>query len=341
VTDPVSLACDLVDLASVSGEEAQVARFVASYLTDLGYSVELFDAAPGRPNVLATTDRPPRIVLSTHLDTVPPHIPARIVDGVLYGRGACDAKGIIAAQIAAAERLRAEDVDGIGLLFVVDEEMGSAGARAANAHPRAGECRWLIDGEPTDNKLAAGSKGSLRLTLRTEGVTAHSAYPEHGRSAVDALLDVLADVRGTVWPSDPVFGETTVNIGVIAGGTRPNVVAADARADLQIRLVTDAAPVKALLEQAVRDRARIDYLTAVPPLRLATVLAVTPLIKVTTERSTCSWVAAGQRCHSRQPRARQRSNRRRYSRCNPALMRFRRLSAGTCPQNAIQNAHSM
>src|SRR5205814_625586 len=121
---------------------------------------------------------------------------ARDEHGFLYGRGACGAKGIMAAQITAAERLRAGGVGEIGLLFVVDEEMGSAGARAANAHPRAGECRWLIDGEPTDNQLAAGSKGSLRLSLRTEGVTAHSAYPEQGRSAIDPLLDVLADVRG-------------------------------------------------------------------------------------------------------------------------------------------------
>src|SRR5205823_5637463 len=150
--------------------------------------------------------------------------------------GACDAKGIMAAQITAAARGRAEGVGEIGLLFVVDEEMGSAGARAANAHPRAGECRWLIDGEPTDNKLAAGSKGSLRLSLRTEGVTAHSAYPEEGRSAIDPLLDVLADVRRTSWPSDPFFGDTTLNIGVIAGGSRPNVVAGDGRAHLQARL---------------------------------------------------------------------------------------------------------
>ena len=259
MTDPVALAHRLVDIPSVSGEEAEAARFVALHLTDLGYRVEVFDAAPGRPNVLATTERAPRVVLSTHLDTVPPHIPARQADGFLHGRGACDAKGIVAAQIAAAERLRAEGVSEIGLLFVVDEEMGSAGARAANAHPRARECRWLIDGEPTDNKLAAGSKGSLRLTLRTEGITAHS------------LLDVLADVRRAAWPTDPFFGDTTVNIGVIAGGTRPNVVAGEASADLQIRLVTDAEPVKRLLEQAVGTRAQIEYLTAVNPLRLATV----------------------------------------------------------------------
>ena len=126
----------------------------------------------------------------------------------------------------------------------------------------------MIDGEPTDNQLAAGSKGSLRLSLRTEGVTAHSAYPEQGRSAIDPLLDVLADVRRTSWPSDPFFGDTTLNIGVIAGGSRPNVVAGDARADLQIRLVTDAAPVKQLLERAVGGRARLEYLSAVNPGRL-------------------------------------------------------------------------
>jgi len=242
VTALVALAQRLVNIPSASGDEAEAARFVAAHLAELGYAVEVFEAAPGRPNVLATTDRPPRAVLSTHLDTVPPHLPAREEHGFLYGRGACDAKGIIAAQIT-----------------------------AANAHPRAGECRWLIDGEPTDNKLAAGSKGSLRLSLRTEGVTAHSAYPEEGRSAIDPLLDVLADVRRTSWPSDPFFGDTTLNIGVIAGGSRPNVVAGDARADLQIRLVTDAAPVKQLLERAVGGRARIEYLSAVNPVRLTTV----------------------------------------------------------------------
>ena len=284
MTDPVALAHRLVDIPSVSGAESDAAQFVAHHLTDLGYRVEVFEALPGRPNVLGTTDRPPWVVLSTHLDTVPPHIPAREEDGFLHGRGACDAKGIIAAQIAAAERLRGEGVGEIGLLFVVDEEMGSAGARTANAHPRARECRWLIDGEPTDNKLAAGSKGSLRLTLRTEGVSAHSAYPEQGRSAIDALLDVLADVRRAPWPADPFFGDTTVNIGVIAGGTRPNVVAGEARADLQIRLVTDAAPVKRLLERAVGTRAQIEYLTAVNPLRLATVRGFeTCVVRFTTD----------------------------------------------------------
>ena len=271
MTDPLPLARRLVDIPSVSGEESEVARFLARHLADLGYRVEVFDAAPRRPNVLATTEHPPRVVLSTHLDTVPPHIPAREEGGWLLGRGACDAKGIIAAQVAAAEQLRAEGVSEIGLLFVVDEEMEGLGARAANAHPRACECRWLINGEPTDNKLAAGTKGSLRLALHTEGVAAHSAYPEQGRSAIDLLLDVLTDLRRLAWPSDPSFGDTTLNIGVIAGGTRPNVVPANARADLQIRLVTDVGSVKQRLEGTVGARARIEYLTAVDPVRLVTV----------------------------------------------------------------------
>ncbi|MBI1722275.1 MAG: M20/M25/M40 family metallo-hydrolase [Gemmatimonadetes bacterium] len=268
MTDPIALARRLVAIPSVTGEEAEVARFLGSHLTGLGYHVELQEAAPGRPNILATTDAPPRVVLSTHLDTVPPHLPAGEDEACLYGRGACDAKGIAAAMVAAAERLRAEGVSEIGLLFVVDEEMDSRGARAANGHPLARQCRWLINGEPTDNRLAVGSKGSLRCSLRTEGTGGHSAYPERGASAIDRLLEVLADVRAVRWPRDAVLGETTCNIGVIAGGTRPNVIAEKAHADLQVRLVADPAPVRRLLEEAVRGRAEIEVHTCVSPVRL-------------------------------------------------------------------------
>lgn len=268
MTDCIDLARRLIAIPSVTGDEAEVARFLAIHLEGLGWRVELQEAAPGRPNVIATTDSPPRVVLSTHLDTVPPHYPPREDDTHLYGRGACDAKGIAAAMVEAAERLRAEGVTGIGLLFVVDEEMDSVGAHAANAHPLARECRWLIDGEPTENLLALGSKGSLRFTLRTEGTGGHSAYPERGASAIDALLDVLSDVRAVRWPKDGVMGETTCNIGVVEGGTRPNVIAEAAHADLQIRLVTDPGPVRRLLEEAVRGRAKIDVHTCVSPVRL-------------------------------------------------------------------------
>ena len=266
--DVLALARRLIDIPSVSGDEAGSAYFLAGYLGDLGYRVDLVDALPGRPNLLATTGAPPRVVLCTHLDTVPPFIGSHEDDEFLYGRGACDAKGILAAQIAAAERLRADGTAEIGLLFVVDEEMGSLGARAANAHPRARECRHIIVGEPTGNKVAIGCKGSLRVALRTEGTGGHSAYPERGTSAIDGLLEVLADVRRTAWPRDDFFGETTCNIGTLSGGTRTNLLATEARADLHFRLVTSAAPVQELLERCVGGRAHVEYLSITPPARL-------------------------------------------------------------------------
>src|SRR3712207_4980065 len=172
----------LIDIPSPSGEEQEVGRFLASHLEGLGYRVELQEVLDGRANLLATTRARPRVVLSTHMDTVPPFIPSTEDFSEIRGRGACDAKGIIAAQIFAAERLRAEGFEEVGLLFTVDEELGSLGARAANDHAMGRGCEFLINGEPTGNKLAVGSKGSLRVRLACEGRAAHSAYPEHGDS---------------------------------------------------------------------------------------------------------------------------------------------------------------
>jgi acetylornithine deacetylase len=217
---------------------------------------------------LATTNASPRVVFSTHIDTVPPFISSSEDDDYIYGRGSCDAKGIIAAQVIAAERLRAEGVEEIGLLFTVDEELSSKGAQLANNHRLAPECRFLINGEPTDNKLAVGTKGSMRLLLSTEGRSAHSAYPEAGESAIEKLLDVLADIRLLKWPGDPFFGETTCNIGVIHGGTRPNVIPAQANAELQIRLAVAADEVKRIVEDTVAGRATIAYASAHDPVKL-------------------------------------------------------------------------
>jgi acetylornithine deacetylase len=258
----------LIDIPSVSGDEGEVGRFLSSYLSGLGYAVEAQEVAPGRANVLATAGGPPRVVLSTHMDTVPPFIASGEQGDAITGRGACDAKGIIASQVAAAERLRAEGVCEVGLLFTVDEELGSLGARAANEHPLAAECRYLINGEPTENRLAVGSKGSLRVRLAAGGRAAHSAYPEHGESAVEKLLDVLTDLRRTDWPRDEFFGETTCNIGTISGGTRPNVIPAEASAELQIRLVTESPAVKKILEERVAGRARIEYMSVAEPVRM-------------------------------------------------------------------------
>jgi acetylornithine deacetylase len=268
--DLFELTRKLIDIPSVSGDEALVGMFLKSHLERLGYTVAMQAVAADRFNVFATTGAPPRVVLSTHMDTVPPHIESSEDGENIYGRGACDAKGIIAAQIAAAERLRSDGMREIGLLFTVDEEQGSLGAQVANQIKFERAPDYLINGEPTDNKLASATKGSLRLNLHAKGRAAHSAYPEQGESAIAKLLDVLESIRWCQWPVDELLGETTCNIGVISGGTRPNVVAEQATAELQLRLVTAAEPVKTILESAVAGRAEVEYLSAHEPIRLET-----------------------------------------------------------------------
>jgi acetylornithine deacetylase len=268
------LTCKLIDIPSVTGDEKAVGEFLESHLKSLGYQVEMQEVAEDRFNVIATTETSPRIVFSTHMDTVPPHIVCSENEERIYGRGACDAKGIIAAQIFAAERLRAEGINSIGLLFTVDEETGSLGAQVANQNKPGRKPDYLINGEPTDNKLARATKGSLRLMLKTSGRAAHSAYPEQGDSAVEKLLDILERIRGAIWPADEVLGQTTCNIGMISGGTRPNVIPASAEAVLQLRLVSAVQPVKTIIEAAIDGGAEVEYLSEHDPVHLVTVDAL-------------------------------------------------------------------
>jgi len=258
----------LIEIPSLTGDEGAVGSFLAMWLDSLGYRVEKQQVAPDRFNVLATTDQPPHVVFSTHMDTVPPFIDASEDGDYIHGRGSCDAKGIIAAQICAAERLRKRGLNNVGLLFTVDEELGSDGAKAADDHPLAQECRYLINGEPTDNRMAIGTKGSVRLIITTSGRAAHSAYPEYGESAIEKLLDILDDIRAVEWPEDSFFGATTCNVGVIQGGTRPNVVPDHARAELQIRLGIDIEQIKRIVAGAVGGRGDVEYASAHNPVRL-------------------------------------------------------------------------
>jgi len=269
--DLFQLTRQLVDIPSVTGSEGDLTQFLSNFLRDLGYHVELQELDKDRLNILATTKSSPKIVFSTHLDTVPPFIPSSEDETDIYGRGSCDAKGIIAAQIFAGQLLRAEDVNEFGFLFTVDEEISSKGAQLANRHPLAQECRFLINGEPTENKLAVGTKGAMRVLLTAEGRAAHSAYPEVGESAIEKLLDVLNDLRNVKWPEDEVFGATTCNIGVINGGTRPNVIPDKAGADLAIRLAVDIEQTKRIVENAVQGRANIEFASAHAPLKLFSV----------------------------------------------------------------------
>ncbi len=254
MTVPMSvaeLAQQLMQIPSPTGSEAAVMQFVAERLTGMGWTVQIQPVIGDRVNVYATRGVP-MVVLSTHLDTVPPELPIHLTDGVLHGRGACDAKGIAAAMMVAAERLAAEGETRVALLFVVGEEDGSEGAlRAVDLTPKG---RVMINGEPTGNLLATAQKGALKVTIEARGKGAHSGYPELGDSAVHRLLDVLGRIQREAWPTDPRLGATTVNIGRIAGGDAPNVVAPWARAELLVRLVGPAAPIReAILRAAGTD----------------------------------------------------------------------------------------
>ena len=265
--DPLELSVALMRIDSTSSREGEVIRFAQGVLESDGWIVRRIPVSEGRDNIVATTADTPLVTLSTHLDTVPPFIPPRVEGTRLWGRGACDAKGIAAAMICAAGRLRARDVP-VALLFVVGEEVTHDGAHAANAWPTTS--RALIDGEPTESTLAVGTKGALRLIFRAHGVAAHSAYPHLGRSAIHVLLDVLRDVRALEFPSDPLLGDTTLNVGVLTGGVADNVVAADANARVMIRLVSEADAVLAAVRETVGDRVEIQEVARVPHVKLAT-----------------------------------------------------------------------
>lgn len=283
------LTKELMAVPSVSGEEEAVGYFLRDHLASLGWNVELqpvSDSGSKGPqhNVIATLNDSPRVWLSTHMDTVPPFIPPTEDDEKIYGRGACDAKGIIAAQITAAEQLRKEGVTDIGLLYTVEEERASTGAKAANLHPLAAKCEYMINGEPTDNDLAIGSKGSFRLMIKTSGKAAHSAYPEEGDSAIETLLDILEDIRHTHFPHDDFFGETTVNIGTIDGGLALNIIPPRAEAGILIRLTTKREPIEQALESVIRGRGDIEVLSCSEPVKLFPVEGFTQkVVRFTTD----------------------------------------------------------
>jgi acetylornithine deacetylase len=261
MTDVVALAAELLAIHSPTGGEGEAVDFVSRWLVRRGWNVTVQEVAPGRGNVWASRQGG-GVTLSTHLDTVPPYYPPRLAGTRLYGRGACDAKGIAAAMLAAADTLVLAGEERVDLLLVVGEEKGSDGARAANNLPATS--RWLVNGEPTESKLASGAKGSLRVTVRTTGREAHSAYAHLGRSAIDPMLDLLPTLRALELPRDPVLGDTTYNIGVLRGGTEANIVPGHAEAELMFRLVGDVADVKTALAGWADGRAELEWGSTIP-----------------------------------------------------------------------------
>ena len=266
--DVLAIAMQLMATESTTNAEGPVITVAEGILTGLGWNVRRIAVTPGRDNLLAWGDQPIELVFSTHLDTVPPYHPPRIEGDRLIGRGACDAKGIAAAMICAATNLRAEGM-AAGLLLVVGEEAPHDGARAANTIRNS--CRVLINGEPTESKLAVGTKGALRCTITTSGKAAHSAYPHLGVSATSKLVALLTDLELLPLPSHPVLGATTVNIGGLAGGVADNVVAPSATARLMIRIVTPGEETIAILRQWLGDRGEMQVETVVPPVLLGSV----------------------------------------------------------------------
>jgi len=264
--DLVALTRALVDIDSTTGQEGDAGRWLAGYLRGLGFSVTEQRVDASRFNVIARGTTPV-VVFSTHLDCVPPFFPSRVAGDRLHGRGACDAKGILAAQVAAADRLRREGETRVGLVFVVGEERGSDGAHAANTVPN--ESRFLINGEPTDNRLGRATRGILRLKFRASGRAAHSSFPELGESAIDKLLDALIDLRSIPLPADPELGRTHYTIGLISGGLAPNVVSPAAEAEVMFRTVSDASLVRRAVAP-LESRVTIDDVIEVPPVRMKT-----------------------------------------------------------------------
>jgi len=270
ILDPVQLTRRLVDIESITYNEGAVGAFLAEFLAGRGFSVEKMPVAQNQES-RSTTERfnvyachpghTSEVVFSTHMDTVPPFIPSSEDGEFIYGRGSCDAKGIIAAQIAAAERLRDQGI-GAGLLFLVGEERDSAGAKTANQHPRGS--RFLINGEPTGNRIALASKGALRAVIRATGRMAHSAYPELGESATHKIVEALHRILAIALPSLDDVGPSTLNIGSITGGHAPNVIADHAEAQILVRLVGPSEETRRAIEQAVEGLATVDFTLEIP-----------------------------------------------------------------------------
>jgi acetylornithine deacetylase len=250
--DPIALARNLIDVPSVTDSEGAFATHLERILGDAGYRCERQEITAERFNLMVRAEGGPRVVLCSHLDTVPPFFPSREVDDFIFGRGACDTKGIIAAMISSGERLRGEGVRDFGYLFVVGEETDSIGAKVANEHYRDLGSEYIIVGEPTESKFVRASKGAFTSTVSFQGVAAHSAYAERGDSAVRKMVRAIEEIESTDWGEHPVLGKTTVNVGVVRGGERPNIVPGEAEMQMMFRTIDPPAAVAKRLQHIVR-----------------------------------------------------------------------------------------
>jgi len=264
--DPIAFARQLIDVPSPTEFEFAIGEMLDYELTRLGFATRRHDVTETRFNLLALAGGKPRVVLNSHIDTVPPWFASREDEEFLYGRGACDTKGVIAAMIAAGDRLRARGVNDFAFLFVVGEETDSIGAKTANVAFANLGSEFVVVGEPTDSTFARASKGALTCVVRFEGVAAHSAYPHLGDSAITRMVAAIAEINATDWGTDEVLGKTTVNVGVVRGGQKPNIIPAEAECEMIFRLVTTPEDVEAKLRQLVaKHGGRITLTRGNPP----------------------------------------------------------------------------
>jgi len=262
---------ELMETESVTWNEGAAGRWLRDYLAGAGFDVTTQPVTGDRVNVYARLGEPV-VTFSSHIDTVPPFIGFSEDDENIYGRGACDAKGVIAAQVFAAKKLKDEGLTNIGLLYVVGEEDGSDGACVANSIPNSN--RFLINGEPTESQQAIATKGALRVVIEAKGKLAHSAYPELGESAIEKLLDILNDIRRADWPADAELGATTYNIGTITGGRKPNVVADFAASELMFRTINQPDELYRMIEEVIAARAEVKRGFSIPPVHTHTVKGI-------------------------------------------------------------------
>jgi len=267
LADVVSLTRGLVDIDSTTGREGDAVQWLAAQLSGAGYEVVEQTVEGNRRNIYAALGNP-RVVMSTHLDCVPPFFPSRLEGDTVYGRGSCDAKGAAASQVAAAEKLRREGVTNVGLLFVVGEERGSDGARLAQE--LACGSKYLINGEPTDNRLGIATRGVLRINFQATGRAAHSSFPDLGESAIEKLVDALVALRKIELPNDALMGRTHYSVGVVSGGVAPNVIPAEAAAEICFRTVADVPGLRQSL-MALNDLVKVEEVLEVPPVTMPSV----------------------------------------------------------------------
>lgn len=270
--DALYLAKELISIPSVSGNEFEALEYLSTVFTSFGWHYEIHEISEKRFNIFVQFENPD-VCFTTHIDVVPAkenQFNPEIKNGRLYGRGACDAKGILASMICAVKNLELNGKSNMALLVVIGEETDGIGAKTASKQLTGKGIRHIVNGEPTEGKLVAAHKGGLGFRITTRGISCHSGYPEYGIDANNTLVDIAYQIQNTCFGEDPVLGSATVNLGLIKAGSARNVLSDHGQIDGMIRTVTDSESVITKLQDIISDRAEIEILNNAPKVHLKT-----------------------------------------------------------------------